>query len=261
LGSNVRDLTAAFQAAGQPVLGRIDLESSVGRSRYDGLNIAYRRRMSNGFSLNTSYVLSRGVAYNGNAAAFRNRATDVDNIFAEHDFGPVPNDERHRWVLSGVVDLPWSFQLAPIVQLSSARPYTATQGLDVFGFGAGIGAAHVILRKDNPNDLLATKDLSAADLRACIAAGNCFQAPFNNLRGDPFFQFDLRVSKNIKLGDTPRLKLIFQAFNLTNRTNFGNNFVGNVRSTDFGKPNGFITPAGVIVPRSFSGEMGLQLTF
>src|SRR5262245_34719013 len=256
-----RDLTAAFKAAGLPVPGRIDLESSVGRSRYDGLNIAYRRRMSNRFSLNTSYVLSRGVAYNGNAAAFRNRATDVDNIFAEHDFGPVPNDERHRWVLSGVVDLPWSFQLAPIVQLSSARPYTATQGRDVFSFGSGIGAAHVILRKDNPNDLLATKDLSAADLRACIAAGNCFQAPFDNLRGDTFFQLDLRVSKNIKFGDKPRLKLIFQAFNLTNRANFGNNFVGNVQSTDFRKPNGFITPAGVIVPRSFSGEMGAQFTF
>ena len=256
-----RDLTAAFQAAKLPVLGRVDLESSVGRSRYDGLNIAYRRRMSNHFSVNTNYVLSRGVAYNGNAAAFRNRATIVDNIFAPHDFGPVPNDERHRWVFSGVVDLPWSFQLAPIVQWSSARPYQATQGRDVFGFGAGIGAAHVILKKDDPNNLLATKDMSAADLRACIAAGNCFQSGFDNLRGDPFFQFDLRVSKNIKLGERPRLKLIFQAFDLTNRTNFGNNFVGNVQSASFRKPNGFITPAGVIVPRSFSGEIGAQFTF
>ena len=70
--SGVRPLTAAFLAAGRPALGRIDLESSVGRSRYDGLNISYRRRMSNRFSVNTSYVLSRGIAYNGNAAAFRN---------------------------------------------------------------------------------------------------------------------------------------------------------------------------------------------
>jgi hypothetical protein len=131
----------------------------------------------------------------------------------------------------------------------------------VFGFGGGIGAAHVILRKDAPDNLLATKDLTAAQLRDCINAGNCFQAPFNNLRGDPFFQFDLRVSKNLKFGDKPRLKLIFQAFNLTNRTNFGNNFVGNVRSASFRQPNGFITPAGVIVPRSFSGEIGAQFTF
>jgi carboxypeptidase family protein/TonB-dependent receptor-like protein len=259
--SGVRPLTAAFLAAGRPALGRIDLESPVGRSRYDGLNISYRRRMSNSFSVNTNYVLSRGIAYNGNAAAFRNRPTNLDNIFAKHDFGFVPNDERHRWVFSGVVDLPWSFQLAPIVQLSSARPFTATQGIDVFGFGSGAGAAHVILRQDDPSNLLATKGMSAADLRACIAAGNCFQAPFDNLRGDAFFQVDLRVSKEIKFGDKPSLKLIFQTFDLTNRANFGNNFVGNVQSANFRKPNGFITPAGVIVPRSFSAEIGARFTF
>jgi len=257
----VRPLTAAFLAAGRPALGRIDLESPVGRSRYDGLNISYRRRMSNRFSVNTSYVLSRGIAYNGNAAAFRNRPTNLDNIFAKHDFGFVPNDERHRWVFSGVVDLPWSFQLAPIVQLSSARPYNATQGIDVFGFGSGAGAAHVILRQDDPNNLLATKGMSAADLRACIAAGNCFQAPFDLLRGDAFFQVDLRVSKEIKFGDKPSLKLIFQTFDLTNRANFGNQFIGNVQSANFRKPSGFITPAGVIVPRSFSAEIGARFTF
>ncbi|PYS37192.1 MAG: hypothetical protein DMF71_19030, partial [Acidobacteria bacterium] len=40
-----RPLTAAFAAAGVPVLGRIDDEASVGRSRYDGMNISYRRRL------------------------------------------------------------------------------------------------------------------------------------------------------------------------------------------------------------------------
>jgi carboxypeptidase family protein len=259
--SGVRPLTAAFLAAGRPALGRIDLESSIGRSRYDGLNISYRRRMSNRFSVNTNYVLSRGIAYNGNAAAFRNRPTNLDNIFAKHDFGFVPNDERHRWVFSGVVDLPWSFQLAPIVQLSSARPYNATQGIDVFGFGSGAGAAHVILRIDDPSNLLATKGMSAADLRACIASGNCFQARFDNLRGDPFFQVDLRVSKEIKFGDKSSMKLIFQTFDLTNRANFGNQFIGNVQSANFRKPSGFITPAGVIVPRSFSAEIGARFTF
>jgi len=261
LGGRARDLDAAFDAAKLPRLGRIEVESSVSRSRYDGLNIAYRRRMSNHFSFNVNYVLSHAVAYNGSAAAFRSRATNVDNIFAEHDFGPAPNDERHRLVFSGLIDLPWSFQLAPIVQVASARPYTATQGLDVFGFGDGVGAAHVILRRDNPNDLLATRALSAADLRACIAAGDCFQAPFNSLRGDEFFQFDLRVSKNIKFGEGPRLKLIFQAFDLTNTVNFGNTFNGNVRSPNFRRPTGFITPSGVIVPRSFSAEIGAQFIF
>src|SRR5262249_692733 len=106
-----RSLTAAFKAAGLPVLSRIDVEQSVGRSVSDGLNPAYRRRLSHHFSLNTNYVLSKAVAYNGNSAAFRNRPTDLNNIFSKTDFGPTPNDERHRWVLSGLVDLPWGIQV------------------------------------------------------------------------------------------------------------------------------------------------------
>lgn len=257
----VRPLDAAFRAAGLPLLGRIDLELAAGRSRYDGLNIAYRKRMSRGFTLNTNYVLSRAVAYNGNPAAFRNRATDPTDIFAKHDFGPAPNDERHRWVVSGVVDLPWRFRLAPIMQWASARPYNPIQGLDVLGIGPGRGEAHAILTRDNPGNLLATRDWNITQLRACIASGNCYQADFNSVRGQAFFQLDARVSKIIRLGDRARLELIFQAFDLTNRANFGNQFNNSVRSPDFGKPSGYITPNGVIVPRSFSGEIAAQVRF
>ncbi|HYM06187.1 MAG TPA: carboxypeptidase regulatory-like domain-containing protein [Terriglobales bacterium] len=256
-----RQLTAAFKAAGLPVLGRVDVEQAIGRSRYDGLNVSYRRRMSRRFSVNTNYVFSRALAYNGFSAAFRNRATDVDHIFAAHDLGPTPNDERHRWVASGIVDLPWGFIFAPIVQWAGARPYAATQGIDVYGFGTGIGSTHAIVTTANPKDLTATKSLSAASLRACLTAGSCYQVPYDNLRGKIFFQLDTRVSKTVKLGERARLELIFQAFDLTNRANFGNNYVGNIRSSQFMQPNGFITPSGVIVPRSFSGEIGAQFRF
>jgi len=50
-------------------------------------------------------------------------------------------------------------------------------------------------------------------------------------------------------------------FDLTNRANFGNNFTGDVRQTSFGTPNAFITPGGVIVPHSFSGEFGVKFSF
>jgi outer membrane receptor protein involved in Fe transport len=257
-----RLLDAAFVAAGLPKLGRIDVESSVGRARYDGLNLSYRRRLSNRFSVNTSYVLSRAVAYNGAAAAFRNRATIVDNIFAEFDFGPTPNDERHRFVVSGLVDLPLGLQVAPIMQVASARPYNSAMGRgDVFNFGGGTGAVHALVNTSAPGDLLANKDKSVADLRACLAAGTCVQAPFDNLRGQAFFQLDARLSKDIKFSERAKMKLIFQAFDLTNRANFGNNFDGNIRSTTFGKPLDFITPSGVIVPRSFSAEFGAQFIF
>ncbi len=256
-----RQLDAAFVAAGLPKLNRVDVEQSVGRSRYDGLNISYRRRMSRHFALTTNYVLSRALAYNGHAASFRNRASDVDNIFAAHDLGYTPNDERHRWVVSGIFQLPKGFQIAPIMQLASARPYNAIQGLDVFGFGTGIGAAHVFLLNSDLNNLLATKDMTALQLRSCLSAGTCQEAGYDILLGQTFFQLDTRVSKSIHLGERAKLNLIFQAFDLTNRANFGNQFGGNVRSPSFQKPNGFITPNGVTVPRAFSGEIAAEFVF
>ena len=256
-----RDLDPTFRAAGLPLLGPVNVEASVGRSRYDGLNLGYRRRLDRYFSIDTHYVLSRALAYNGHAAEFKNPATDVDNIFAKHDLGPTPNDERHRWVLSGLIDLPAGFQLAPIMQWASARPYDALQGIDVFGWGTEVGQAHVILLKDRPKDLTATKEWTTAQLRTCLNTGQCYQAPYDLLRGQAYYQLDLRVSKEIRLGDTPRLKLMFQGFDLTNRANFGNKYVGDVRNTNFQQPNGYITPSGVIVPRSFSGEIGAQFIF
>jgi outer membrane receptor protein involved in Fe transport len=259
--TTVRVLDARFVAAGLPKLGRIDLEASVGRSRYDALNLSYRRRLSNHFSLNASYRLSKALAYNGASAAFRNRAVDPNNVFRPLDFGPTPNDERHRVVASGVFELPWDIQIAPIMQMASARPYTAIQGIDVYGFGSGVGSVHAIVLTSNPHNLTATKDFTVAQLQNCLAIGQCFETPFDDVRGQPFFQLDTRVSKNFKFGEDKKLTVLFQMFDLTNRANFGNTFTTNIRSSSFGQPNGFITPSGVIVPHSFSGELGVRFTF
>ena len=115
-----RPLTAALTAANQPILGRIDLEQSSGRSRYDGMNISYRRRLHNGITVNATYTLSRALAYNGNSAAFRNRAWNPFDFFAPYELGPTPNDSRHRLSMGSVINLPGGFQVAPIMQWESA---------------------------------------------------------------------------------------------------------------------------------------------
>lgn len=254
-----RILNAAFVKAGLPALARVDDEMSIGRARYDGLNISYRRRLSKRFSINTNYVRSRSLAYNGSAASFRNRPTDINNWFAAHDLGPTPVDEKHRWVMSGVVNLPWGFQFSPILQLASARPYTSAQGIDVFGYGRS--NSHAILLKSDPTNYKATASYTAAQARACLAAGNCVESPFGDLRGQTFFQWDARFSKQIKIRERIGVNVFFQAFDLTDRANYGSNFSGNIRSSKFGTPLGFITPSGVIVPRSFSGEFGATMRF
>ncbi len=260
--TGTRVFASAFAAAGVTPLGPIRMDSSIGRSRYDGLNLSYRRRMSRRFAATASYTLSKAVGYQAVVGAFGGLPTNPFNIFSPQDFGPGPNDERHRLVVSGVVDLPWGIKFAPVMQAASARPYLATQGItDVFGFGANNGPTHAIVLKSQPDNLLATKDFTATQLQSCIAAGTCTQVGASSLRGQAFFQLDTRFSKTIRFGEKARLELLFQAFDLTNRANYGNRFVGNIKSATFGTPNGFITPAGTIVPRSFSGEFGARFSF
>ena len=260
--TGARVLTQAFTNAGVPVLGASDDAASQGRSRYDGLNFVYTRRMSQHFTMNASYVLSRAVGWDGSAASFGNRPVDPFNPWnPKVDFGPVPNDERHHVALSGIVSLPWGFDVAPIMQFGSARPYTATAGQDVLGVGGRNGAAHAIVPTSNLSDFATYSQASVSTQQACLSAGTCTMAPFDGLRGQDYFQLDTRVTKSFNFAEKGTLRLIFQAFDLTNRANFGNDFTGNAHSSTFEKPAGFIAPSGTTVPKSFRAEFGVEYTF
>jgi hypothetical protein len=256
-----RPLNALFNAAGLPSLGRIDVESSVGRSRYDGLNFSYRRRLSQRFSINSSYVLSRSLAYDGSAAAFRDRPFNELNYFAPSSLGPTPSDSTHRGVISGIIALPHGVQVSTTMQVESGRPYNPNEGIDVLGYGESSTTRHAIVPNGQPTNYAAYAGATAAQLRACLAAGTCVPTSFDSARGAPFFEWDVRAGKLIHVHERANLELFFQAFDLTNHANFGSSYNNNVRASSFGTPFGFITPAGVTVPRSFSGEFGAQFRF
>jgi len=258
-----RNTDAPLAAAKLPLLGQIRMNEPIGRNRYDGLNIEFRKRMSNHFSVNTSYVISRALGYNGASASFGNAPTNLNNIFSSSDLGYVPGvDEKNRWVLSGIVDLPWGIKVAPIQQVASARPYTPLEGQnDTYGFGGGQGSTHAIVLNSDSNNLLSTATYSAAQLRACLAGGTCHQVATGFLRGQTFYQLDARFSKELKFGEKMKLNLFFQTFDLTNRANFGSNFGTNIRTSTFEKPLGFVQTSGVIVPHSFNGEFGARFSF
>jgi hypothetical protein len=256
-----RVFSGAFAAAGLPVLSSITDSLSVGRSRYDGLNVAYRRRLSKRVSLNTSYVFSRALAYEGAAASYSSAPSNVTNYLAPYDFGPTPSDERHRWVLSGVVQMPWGIHFAPIMQLASARPYNPVQGVDYLGYGSSSTAEQAVLLKSSPNNFTATSSYTTAQLQQCLAAGSCFISSYNAARGTPFFQLDTRFGKMFTFRERMHLEFFFQAFNLTNRANFGGNYYNNIRTSTFGQPKGFIAASSVVIPQFFSGEAGFTFRF
>jgi hypothetical protein len=72
---------------------------------------------------------------------------------------------------------------------------------------------------------------------------------------------DMRLAKNIKLGENRNLQLAFQAFNLTNHANYGDDFGQTVGSSTFGHPIGFINPNSTTLPHAFIGEFGARFTF
>jgi hypothetical protein len=95
----------------------------------------------------------------------------------------------------------------------------------------------------------------------CYYSNNCVINPYNSLRGDPYFNMDARLAKNIKLGEKRNLQLAFQAFNLTNHANYGNNFGTTVGDPTFKNPIGFINPTSSTLPRAFIGEFGARFSF
>jgi hypothetical protein len=255
-------------------LNSIRVEKSIGRSNYKGWNVSYRQRMWKNFSLNTNYTLAWANSYSGGGTSFRNYPRLSLDPFASYEYGPSSNDERHHLTISGTVNLPWGFQFSPILIAGSARPYNPSSSENVLNTGGGTSTDNaVVVPISNPKDYLhfgntdpangGTDNADPGGAQDCFYyTHQCTIAKFNPLRGDPFFQLDARLAKNFMIGEKMNLALIAQAFNLTNRANYGNNFnrdIGDAAS--FGTPAGFINPTSTYTPRSLWGEFGFRFSF
>jgi hypothetical protein len=241
-----KPLSAAFASAGVPVLSSVRDETSSGRSRYDGMNLSFRQRGFHKTDLTVNYTLARAVGYDEDGGSFRYYPRDPNRPFAPEDFGPAFNDERHHVTIAATTHLPWGLEVSPILQAGSARPYNAIAQSNQLSLGGGSAAGALLAP-------------------GCTEQGyynrTCGLNPIFNLRGDPYFDVDARLAKNIKVSEGRNLQLIFQGFNLTNRANYGNNFDGTVGLPTFGHPIGFINPTSSLLPRAFTGEFGARFTF
>ena len=261
-----RPLDAAFTAAGVPVLGSVRNEESIGRSRYDGLNISYRQRGFHKVDLIANYTLSKAQGYDQDGGSFRYYPRDPQHPFSPFEYGPSFNDERHHVTIAGTVNLPWGMSFSPVLQAGSARPYLVTASFNELNLSGGSSAGALIVPNSDPTNFKAMAGASgAAKLAAvqCYYSGSCHVVPYNSLRGDPYFNVDARLAKNIKLGEGRILQLAFQGFNLFNHANYGNNYdnVVTTTSTTFGRPVGFINPTSSVLPRAFTAEFGARFTF
>ncbi len=249
-----------------PVVGGpdsvVNLESSV-KTKYDGLLLSLEKRFSNHYQFRASYTLAKAFNYaNDDQIPFSNGPIDPNNLQLE--YGPTPNDQRHRFSLSGMVDLPYGFQLSPILTLASSVP------MDIL---VPDGSKRVPqLQRNAGARLFHTGSQLNAFLKELNDAGGFAgqQLPLvpDNLRfGDDFSSLDLRVSKTFKLGENVRLQPIAEVFNLFNVTNVlgfsksnYSGFSNTLGSPTFGQP--VMTAGGVFGsggPRAF--QFAARLTF
>jgi Carboxypeptidase regulatory-like domain/TonB dependent receptor len=278
----IRPFSAAFTAAGVPVLGRFGVEKSIGRSYYDGFDLSYRQTMNHHVSAVLNYTFSKALAFEGNPAAFRNASTNQFlGEFRQPDHGTAPNDERHHLTAAGTFSLPFRIEISPILSVGSARPLSIVESTaDLWGVGSGRSNPHALIfsgAKETPQAyadyLNAAKAAVAADptkattlstyYRNCLTSGACREVAYNSYHGSPFVQLDARVGKTISIHDRYNVAIFFQGFNLTNRANYGPNYDVNVTNaaTSFLKPLGFINPSSTVIPRSFTGEFGARFSF
>ena len=174
---------------------RANVFRSDNRSSYDAMSLGVQGNVSRRAHFTAHYTLARANTWGcvlGELFDYVNGVCDPQNAFAPGDYGPSGEDVRHRFVLVGTFQLPGGIQLSTLTQAESARPYTLT---------------------------------TPAGNRAVV---NGVKTTLDELRGTPYVQVDLRVSRPFTFHDRWSVTPFAEFFNLFNRDNPGANYVTDI---------------------------------
>ena len=173
----------------------VSIFRSDNRSSYNSLALVLQGNMARRFDMIAHYTFSNAKTWGcllGELFDYVNGVCDPYNAFAPGDYGPSGEDIRHRFVLGGTLHAPGGFELSTLFQAESARPFTLT---------TPVGDRAVV---DGQKTAL------------------------DQVRGTPYVQLDMRVSRPIKLGERASVTPFAEFFNLFNRNNPGANYVTDI---------------------------------
>lgn len=186
--------------------------TSYGETWYRGLTLSLNRRFDNRYQFLASYTVSKA----------EDTSTDFLSAFVPQDMGrgrdrrnplgfpvgfdprgergPSTQDQRHRFVLSGLVVLPGKVQLSSIITAASGRPYNILAGADLNGDG-NAGSFPPDRARGNPADPASSVGRLSGTLPSQAAV-------------------DVRVSRRFRLRGAAAIDAMVEVFNMFNRTNF-----------------------------------------
>jgi outer membrane receptor protein involved in Fe transport len=233
-----------------PNFNVIRSQQSSARSNYDGMTFSLNKRYSRRLQFLTSYTLAFSYDDDSNERNFAGIAyTDAYNLGLDYTYSR--NDIRHSWTFGGNYDLPLGFQVSAIMSARSGRPFSAFTGTD-----------------SNRDSQFTDKPI----IDGVMLERNSFRQP-------NFFNADMRVSKFININERHRVQVIFDLFNILNRTNYYYNVSTNESSTTalgsrWGTgqtplptfraiylPDGSRNRGGVNVSDPFQAQVALKYTF
>src|SRR5215467_11822115 len=213
---------------GLPIpFGGMSPNVSDGNSVYHGFTANLRKRFSDGWELLASYTWSHAI----------DDSTDLETPLSPQD-NLHPNersnstfDQRHRFVWSSVyqsgrvngnlqqIFSDWT--VAPIVEISSGRPFAILTGSDTnFDFGSNTDRPNVVpagTGVDSCGDApVASKYSPTGFLQAaCFIDGTVPGNLGRNAGTKPHTVFtDLRISRRLNLSETVKLDAILDTFNV-----------------------------------------------
>ncbi len=214
---------------GRPIGATILLQDFGGNSNYNALWATATKRFAKGLQFNTSYTFSKSIDYNSR----NNQGLTVqDSYNIRGDRGLSDFDARHRWVLSGIYDLPFKgnrlmqgWQVSTIVQVQTGNPMTfrttntgptgqATQRPNVIGSiptgfsPAPDGNAARVTWIQNPANYLFNPGNSLGNLGR------------NVVIGPGFSNWDFALVKNTKITERLTWQIRVDAFDLLNHPSF-----------------------------------------
>ncbi len=230
-----------------------------GRSTYNALLVKLDKRFSKRYLFTASYALTNNHGING--------INNMDNYFSTWG----PQGGRHSLNISGLVDLPWGFNLGIISSFGTKGPLTPTvTGVDLDGDGTtseplpGLGWNCI------------NRGCGKADLEKAVAAWNTkypagskdargsaipqLTLPANYEFGDNFSAQDVRLTKKFTWKDNYKLSIFMEVFNIFNIANVGGyNFTINSGGS-FGQATGRAGQVfGTGGPRAM--QLGARLEF
>lgn len=200
----VSPLIAQDVASQRNIVPNISVFRSDNRSSYNAMLIHLQGNINQHLSLVANYTLSKAQTWGcvlGELFDYVNGVCNPLEPFGKGDYGPSGEDVRHRFVLAGTLNVPGNFVLTTLTQAESARPFTLTTTTPVTGVGDGF------------------------DDRAVV---NGVPTTLDELRGTPYIQTDLRVSRPFLIRKRWSAIPFIEFFNLFNRNNPGANYVTNI---------------------------------